>query len=119
MDENEEEYTAGLSKETGDKLASALGCYVGDVPLTDYLKECITVAWLSVTHFVGPAVIPSHILDRAVLEVAAELYHRKNAPNGIKSYADAFDGASAIRVARDALVAARPLLTPYMPLPIA
>lgn len=118
MDE-EEEYTAGLPKEQGDKLASALGRYVGDVPRTDYLKECISVAWLSVNHFVGTAVIPPHILDRAVLEVAAELYHRKNAPNGIKSYADAFDGASAIRVARDALVAARPLLTPYMPLPIA
>lgn len=118
MDE-EEEYTAGLDKEQGDKLASALGRYVGDVPRTDYLKECISVAWLSVNHFVGTAVIPPYILDRAVLEVAAELYHRKNAPNGIKSYADAFDGASAIRVARDALVAARPLLTPYMPLPIA
>ena len=118
MDE-EEEYTAGLPKEHGDKLASALGRYVGDVPQTDYLKECISVAWLSVNHFVGTAVIPPYILDRAVLEVAAELYHRKNAPNGIKSYADAFDGASAIRVARDALVAARPLLTPYMPLPIA
>ena len=118
MDE-EEEYTAGLPKEQGDKLASALGRYVGDVPRTDYLKECISVAWLSVNHFVGTAVIPPYILDRAVLEVAAELYHRKNAPNGIKSYADTFDGASAIRVARDALVAARPLLTPYMPLPIA
>lgn len=118
MDE-EEEYTAGLPKEQGDKLASALERYVGDVPRTDYLKECISVAWLSVNHFVGTAVIPPYILDRAVLEVAAELYHRKNAPNGIKSYADAFDGASAIRVARDALVAARPLLTPYMPLPIA
>lgn len=118
MDE-EEEYAAGLPKEQGDKLASALGRYVGDVPITDYLKECVSVAWLSVTHFAGPAVIPQTILDRAVLEVAAELYHRKNAPNGIKSYADAFDGASAIRVARDALVAARPLLTPYMPLPIA
>lgn len=118
MDE-EEEYKAGLPKEQGDKLASALGRYVGDVPRTDYLKECISVAWLSVNHFVGTAVIPPYILDRAVLEVAAELYHRKNAPNGIKSYADAFDGASAIRVARDALVAARPLLTPYMPLPIA
>lgn len=119
MDEIEEEYTAGLPKEQGDKLASALGRYVGDVPRTDYLKECISVAWLSVNHFVGTAVIPPYILDRAVLEVAAELYHRKNAPNGIKSYADAFDGASAIRVARDALVAARPLLTPYMPLPVA
>lgn len=119
MDETGEEYPAGLPKEQGDKLASALSLYVGDVPLTDYLKKCVTVAWLSVTHFVGSAVIPSHILDRAVLEVAAELYHRKNAPNGIKSYADAFDGASAIRVARDALIAARPLLTPYMPLPIA
>nr|DAT15617.1 MAG TPA: hypothetical protein [Caudoviricetes sp.]DAW83798.1 MAG TPA: hypothetical protein [Caudoviricetes sp.] len=33
MDETEEEYTAGLSKERGDKLASGLSRYVGDVPL--------------------------------------------------------------------------------------
>nr|DAO31407.1 MAG TPA: hypothetical protein [Caudoviricetes sp.] len=31
--DDEEEYTAGLNKEQGDKLASALGRYVGDVPL--------------------------------------------------------------------------------------
>nr|DAT81063.1 MAG TPA: hypothetical protein [Caudoviricetes sp.] len=33
MDETGEEYTAGLPKEQGDKLASALSRYVGDVPL--------------------------------------------------------------------------------------
>nr|DAK44214.1 MAG TPA: hypothetical protein [Caudoviricetes sp.] len=31
--DDEEEYTAGLPKEQGDKLASSLGRYVGDVPL--------------------------------------------------------------------------------------
>ena len=62
--------------------------------------------------------MPAEILERATIEVAAELYHRRSAPNGIKNFADGFDGTAAIRVARDAMVAARPLLAPYLPLAI-
>ncbi len=59
--------------------------------------------------------IPTEMSTAPLLEVAAEPY-RRNAPNGIKNPADGFDGAGAIRVARDALVAARPLLAPHLPL---
>lgn len=99
-------------------LTTRLAAYVGDVPIDDYLRSCVDEATALVGSQVGTAVIPQDVHDRAVMEVAAELYHRRSAPNGIKSFADGLDGATAIRVARDALVAARPLLAPYLPLAI-
>jgi hypothetical protein len=97
--------------------AADLGEYVAPgMPVTEYMTRCLDVAALLVASQIGSgANIPTTIVDRATLEVAAELYHRKNAPNGVKNFADGFDGA-AIRVARDALVAARPLLAPYLPM---
>lgn len=99
-------------------LPARLAAYAGDVPVDDYLRSCVDEARTLVGSQIGGATIPDEVHARAVLEVAAELYHRRSAPNGIKSFADGLDGASAIRVARDALVAARPLLAPYLPLAI-
>ena len=98
--------------------ASDLGDYVAPgMPVTEYMTKCLDVAARLIASQIGSADgVPGDVLDRATLEVAAELYHRKNAPNGVKNFADGFDGAGAIRVARDALVAARPLLAPYLPL---
>lgn len=79
--------------------------------LDTYLSDCLDVAAELVLQD-APAATPEAVKARAILEVGAELYHRRNAPNGIKSFGD-IDGAGAIRVARDALVAARPLLDPY------
>ena len=56
--------------------------------------------------------ILTFVQERAVLEVGSELFHRRNAPNGVAQFA-ALDGAP-IRVARDPMVAARPLLSPYL-----
>lgn len=103
---------------TVSDLTTRLAAYVGDVPVDDYLRSCVTEATSLVGSQVGSVTIPQDVHDRAVMEVAAELFHRRSAPNGIKSFADGLDGASAIRVARDALVAARPLLAPYLPLAI-
>lgn len=58
--------------------------------------------------------VPPTVLNRAYLEVGSELYNRRSAPNGISQFTSA-DG-SAIRVARDPLVAARPILAPFLPL---
>lgn len=98
--------------------AADLGEYAAPgMPVTEYMTGCVSVASkLIESQIGGGTTIPPEIVDRATLEVAAELYHRRNAPNGIKNFADGFDGAGAIRVARDALVAARPLLAPYLPL---
>lgn len=99
-------------------LTARIAAYVGDVPNDAFLKECAEQAATLIRDQVGTATVPAEILERAQIEVAAELYHRRSAPNGIKNFADGFDGTAAIRVARDALVAARPLLAPYLPLAI-
>lgn len=91
--------------------------YVGQVQRDDFIVECVQQASHLVSNYATNSAAPVEILDRAALEVAAELYHRRGAPNGIKQFADGFDGATAIRVARDPMVAARPLLDPYMPIP--
>lgn len=91
-----------------DTLRDYVGAPQG---LDSYLTGCLAVAQELVTQE-APNAVPEAVRDRAVIEVAAELFHRRNAPNGIKSFGD-LDGAAAIRVARDALVAARPLLDPW------
>lgn len=99
-------------------LTNSLAAYVGDVHPDEFLTSCLTEARALVESQVGGAAIPDDVRNRAVIEVAAELYHRRSAPNGVKSFADGFDGSSVIRVARDPLVAARPLLAPYLGLAI-
>jgi len=58
------------------------------------------------------SMLPAEVVDRAYLEVGSELYHRRNAPNGIAQFSS-FDG-NAMRVARDPMVAAYPLLQRYL-----
>lgn len=77
-----------------------------------YLTSCIAEALELVTAFIGTAVVPATSKDRAVLETTSELYHRRNAPNGLAQFA-AFDGQP-IRVARDPMVGAYPILSRFM-----
>lgn len=57
--------------------------------------------------------VPQSIMRRAILEVGAELFHRRQAPNGITQFAMP-NGPAPVRVARDPLVAARDLLAPFL-----
>ncbi|WP_328530772.1 hypothetical protein OG984_06455 [Nocardioides sp. NBC_00368] len=88
--------------------------YVGSSGEYDILlTSCLAEAEVLVSSLVGSAVIPQVILDRAVLEVAADLFNRRNAPNGITSQQFAtFNGVgtSPVRINRDPLAAAYPLL---------
>lgn len=88
--------------------------YVGTATPADeaQAKDAWDTAFVLVTTYVGAAEVPTVIFDRAVLEVGSELFHRKNAPNGVAQF-NTFDAAP-IRVARDPMVAAYPLLAPYL-----
>jgi hypothetical protein len=93
------------------RLAGYLGTSESDPDLVTVIAEATAL----VTTYVGvaPAIPPPDvILTRAIIEVASELYHRKNAPNGISQFAT--PEGNPIRVARDPMVAARPLLAPYV-----
>lgn len=86
-----------------------------DTSVDEYLTDCCTQSIEMVTHYVGKANVPDTVLERAVVEAAAELWHRRGAPNGIKSFADV-DGGITYRIARDPLNAVRSILNPYLPL---
>ena len=86
--------------------------YVGASVADDaFVEQCWTEAAQLVTDFVGTAVVPVSALNRAVLEVGSELFHRRQAPNGVAQFTT-IDG-SAIRVARDPMVGAYPILQRY------
>jgi hypothetical protein len=78
-----------------------------------YVTSCFDTADALVEDFIGTNAVPTSIKDRCVLIVGSELFHQKNAPQGIAQFA-AFDGGGPIRVARDPMVGAYPLLARYM-----
>ena len=94
--------------------AAQLQSYVG-APDSDetFVTSCWDEAVVLVTKFVGTATVPATVLLRAKIECGSELFHRRSAPNGIAQFAT-LDGGSAVRVARDPMIAAYPILTPWV-----
>jgi hypothetical protein len=93
--------------------SSDLTTYVGATAEdSEFVQQCWDEAYALVSAYVGGNDIPQAVGDRAVLETASELFHRRNAPNGIAQFA-AFDG-SPVRVARDPMTPAYPLLARVM-----
>lgn len=80
----------------------------------DFTGQCVDEALALVNRACGDHDVPAEIRERAVIEAGSELFHRRQAPNGISQFA-APDG-SAQRVARDPMNAARAILQPYLPL---
>lgn len=80
----------------------------------DYIASCVTEALALVGQVCGTHTVDEAIRERAVIETGSELFHRRQAPNGISQFA-APDG-SAMRVARDPMNVARTILAPFVPL---
>jgi len=92
--------------------------YVGAPDSDDaFVETCFDNASSMVTVYIGETEVPENIFTRAVLEVGSELYHRRSAPNGIAQFST-FDGAP-IRVARDPMVGAYPILNRFVGLGVA
>ncbi|WP_350348018.1 hypothetical protein ABIQ69_15470 [Agromyces sp. G08B096] len=98
------------------RLTSYVKSGAAQVSTTDqeFIEASLTEAEALVVAYVGAATVPQAVLDRATIEVGSELFNRRAAPNGISQFAGP-DG-SAIRVARDPMVGAYPILQPYLPL---
>lgn len=90
-----------------------LAAYVGSDD-QDALERALATADALVDNYINTSIggVPEEVRDEAALKVASELFHAKNAPNGISQFA-AFDGAP-VRVARDPMVAAYPLLNRFL-----
>ncbi|MBZ4486277.1 hypothetical protein [Microbacterium sp. cx-55] len=82
----------------------------------DYAKETEAVATQMVNDFIGgeanPYGVPAPVLARAVLEVGADLYYRKASRNGVVQLGGV--DPQMFRLNRDPMVAAYPLLRPYL-----
>jgi hypothetical protein len=93
--------------------------YVGAThPDDDFVSACWDEAVALVTKFVGTATVNADVLTRAYVECGSELFHRRSAPNGVAQFAT-LDGGSAVRVARDPMIAAYPILVPWVGLGVA
>ncbi len=92
--------------------AQALAAYVGASETDPFVPDCAAQAAVLVATYITGFTVPDEIVRRAQLEVGSELYHRKNAPNGIAQFADGM--GNAVRVARDPMLGAYPLLNRYV-----
>lgn len=92
------------------RLAAALR-YDGSEPDQAALGQCAADAANLVGAYIGNEVVPGPMAVHAASEVARELYTRLSAPGGVLSpYGD----ATPVRLARDPLKAAYPILAPVM-----
>lgn len=91
-------------------LLDYVGAATGD---TDFVTACLAEAAALISVYVGGAEVPEPILDRATKEVGADLFHRRAAKNGIAQFATT-DGAP-VRINRDPMTAAYPILKRYLP----
>ncbi|EEH64388.1 hypothetical protein HMPREF0044_0125 [Gleimia coleocanis DSM 15436] len=99
-----------------ETAAIKLAAYL-ETSVDTYLMDCCSEALEMVNNYVAGNTVPETVLQRVVVEAAAELWHRRGAPNGIKSFTDV-DGGITYRIARDPLNAVRSILKPYLPLAV-
>lgn len=90
-----------------------LKSFVGSGNADDtFVQQCWDTASELVNNFVGISVVPAVVKDRAVLMCGSELFHQRQAPNGIAQFTG-FDGAP-VRIARDPMTPAYAILNQYM-----
>lgn len=103
-------------------LAASLTPMVGarsDSKDAPFITECAGEALDLIERYTIGEHIPERAFKRACLEVAADLYHRRTARNGIAGFDTGDMGASPVRINRDPLASARPILAPFMRVGIA
>lgn len=103
---------------------AVLGKYVNDAtPASEYVKECAAEAAAMMAGHLSPenvrSVPPPHVITRALLEVGAELYHRRTTRNGVVGLEGGPDNFAPLRIARDPMKACYEILRPYMKAAIA
>lgn len=84
----------------------------------DYAATCKTEAAQMVSDFIGegnPYGVPEPVVERAVLEVGADLFYRKTSRNGVAALdGGGMEAPQVYRLNRDPMAAAYPLLRQYL-----
>lgn len=101
---------------TADNVTDRLAATINrdHAMLKEELTELATISAQAVElveHHIGTVNVPVIIVELASLEVARELYTRRDAPGGVLS---TFGDVGPVRLARDPLKAAYPILVPYL-----
>ncbi len=79
-----------------------------------YADDCAEAAMDLVDNFILLGAVPVSVVRRAYLVTAAEMFEQRNAPNGIRQFAaDGFAGEG-MRVSRDPMAGAYPILRPFL-----
>lgn len=89
-----------------------LADFVGTGTSDAYVQTCWSTAVALVDAYVGSATVPAAVLDRCYLECGSELFHRRNAPNGVAQFNEVT--GTPVRIARDPMVSVYPLVAPYV-----
>lgn len=92
--------------------AAQLAAYVQADATDAFVADCLSRAADMIKHRTGTVEVPGPVLDLAVLEVGADLYHRRSARNGVAVFGDT--DLAPVRVARDPMRAADDILRPYL-----
>ncbi|QJD50731.1 head-tail connector protein [Microbacterium phage Nobel] len=80
-----------------------------------FVERCASEALALVGQLIGTTLtVPAEIRTRAIIEAGSELFHKRQAPNGISQFADAT--GTPLRVAKDPMNVARVILQPFLPL---
>lgn len=78
----------------------------------DFIETCFDEAAQLVADHVGEKYVPEIRLDLAIRKTGAELYAQRDAPQGVSQFSDTENNP--VRVPRDPLVAAKPILRRYV-----
>lgn len=92
--------------------ATDLATFVGSSTTDLYVVTCWDTAVVLVDRFIGDAVVPDAIKDRCYLACGSELYHARNAPNGISQFTEL--AGAPVRIARDPMTPVYSLLSPWV-----
>lgn len=95
-----------------DRLTRATGARPGTAEGAD-LAATLEAASALVRRHVGAHPVPAPVVDQATLAAAHALWAGRTAPDGVRHFGDL--GDVPVRVARDAMNRARPLLRPFLP----
>lgn len=108
-----------MTKDTPKITVKGLAGYVNADEHLDqeFLKQCIEESDALVQRMItGTKNVPAHIVSRAILEAAADLFMRKNTRTGVPQFDSDYGVPEPFPVLRDpkssALVILRPWLTP-------
>lgn len=108
-----------MAEATLEQLADRVASHVKAGTASEYVRSCAAEAQELVKVHIGSVnSVPQAVLERAIVETAAELFWRRNAQNGIATFSSG-DTLETARIGSDPMRPARTILAPWLGAPLA